>query len=56
MVINPNEDTPESEDNLGQKFFAICILEGTTLKVYSENGDDYLISVPFEVKQCWPSK
>ena len=57
VVLN-HEDEKEtfSDEDLGDKSKAICILEESSLKIFYEKGDDFLVNVPFEVRKCWPAK
>ena len=57
VVLNhEDEEGNVSDEELGEKSKAICILEDSTLKVFYEKGDDFLVNVPFEVRKCWPAK
>lgn len=35
---------------------SICIIDEHNLRVFSEKGEDFVISVPFQIKKAWPTK
>lgn len=56
----PQRPSMEGEDqkmkDLGQAFRSACLLEGNTLKIYYETGQDFLVAIPVALRKIWPSK
>ncbi len=52
---SPDASSPPSID-LGPEHLAVCVLEAETLRVFYDDGQDFLVSLPFPVRRCWPSK
>ncbi|KAL2726978.1 anaphase-promoting complex subunit 1 [Vespula squamosa] len=45
-----------NEEQLGETIECICLLDSYTLKVFTENGEDYVSSLQFQVSAVWPTK
>ncbi|XP_054720739.1 LOW QUALITY PROTEIN: anaphase-promoting complex subunit 1-like [Uloborus diversus] len=46
----------EMEDPEHEVLSGVCILEGSTLSVFSKSGEDFIVSTPFQVLRAWSSK
>lgn len=44
------------EEPTGDALPSICIVESDTLTIYTEDGEDFSVSLPFPVRKVWPCK
>ena len=49
-------DRGDGDDDLGPANLSVCLLEASTLKVYYEDGQDFLVAMPFEVDSVWSTR
>ncbi|XP_020285295.1 anaphase-promoting complex subunit 1 isoform X2 [Pseudomyrmex gracilis] len=47
---------PEDEHSNSQSIECVCLLDSYTLKVFTENGEDYVSTLQFQVSAVWPTK
>ncbi|KYM96372.1 PREDICTED: anaphase-promoting complex subunit 1 [Cyphomyrmex costatus] len=46
----------EADDFIDKSIECICLLDSYTLKVFTENGEDYVSALQFQVSAVWPTK
>ncbi|KAG7158322.1 Anaphase-promoting complex subunit 1-like [Homarus americanus] len=47
---------PVPEEPTGELLPSICVVESDSLNVFTEDGDDYSVALPFPVRKVWPVK
>ncbi|CAL4136333.1 unnamed protein product [Meganyctiphanes norvegica] len=47
---------PIPDEPTGETINSICIIESDCLSIFTEDGDDYSIALPFPVHKVWPCK
>lgn len=46
----------EANKSIDKSIECICLLDSYTLKVFTENGEDYVSALQFQVSAVWPTK
>ncbi|XP_012223687.1 anaphase-promoting complex subunit 1 isoform X2 [Linepithema humile] len=54
-LTNKNKEY-ENEKSIGKPVKCICLLDSYSLKVFTENGEDYISTLQFQVSAVWPTK